>query len=40
MTIPNRTCARIVGMYQGGMKGVKIADQAIQRRWKFQEPYT
>jgi transposase len=27
MTIPNRTCARIVGMYQGGMKGVKIADK-------------
>jgi transposase len=27
MTIPNKTRARIVGMCQGGMKGVKIADK-------------
>ena len=25
MTIPNETCAHIVGMCQGGMKGVEIA---------------
>jgi transposase len=27
MTIPNETHARIVGMCQGGMKGVEIADK-------------
>jgi hypothetical protein len=27
MTIPNKTRARIVGMCQGGMKGVKFADK-------------
>jgi hypothetical protein len=25
MIIPNETCACIVGMYQGGIKGVEIA---------------
>jgi transposase len=36
MTIPNETHARIVGMCQGGMKGVEIADKVGVLVWTIQ----